>query len=148
MAFWDMKFNFNNQHNADAPYDYDIIYYGRSLYKCHKPSLSDGCAGGVGGRGVRVWWRDAKGRSFPPVLKGIPKNVFEKIVLVFPIICDYMRHSTTQIYGGKLTIHNVSCRAIYSKYTTYDVWHMRFYATCRSFSHRIGRIVGLYLYVF
>ena len=65
----------------------------------------------VGGGGSKFDGEMPKG-ELPPVLKGIPKNVFEKIVLVFPIICDYMRHSTTQIYGGKLTIYDVSCRAI------------------------------------
>ena len=66
------------------------------------------------------------------------------IVWVFPIICNYMRHSTTQAYGSKPTIYDASFRVIYSKYTTYDVSHMRFYPTCCSFSHRIGRVAGLY----
>ena len=41
-------------------------------------------------------------------------------------------------------IYDISCRGIYSKYKTYAVSNMRFYATCRSFSQIIGRVADVY----
>ena len=128
MAFWDM----NNQHNADAPL-WPWRHLWTIIYRHHKPSL---WWGGVTKFILQVWGRDAKERRFPPVLLGIPKNGFF-------LICDYMRHSTTRKQGSISTIYDVMCRVMYSKYTTYDVSHMRFYATCQSFLHRIGRVAGL-----
>ena len=55
-----------------------------------------------------------------------------------------MRPTTIQIFGSKPTILDVSCRVVYSKYTTYDVSHMQLYATCPCFSHRNGRVAGVY----
>ncbi len=48
-----------------------------------------------------------------------------------------------KVSGSKPTIYNFTCGGKYSKYATYDVSHIRFYATSRSFSHRIGRVAGL-----
>ena len=55
-----------------------------------------------------------------------------------------MRPSTIQIYGSKPMIYDISCLVVNSKYTIYDVSYIRLYATCRCFSHRNGRVAGLY----
>jgi len=55
-----------------------------------------------------------------------------------------MRPSTTQIYGSKPTIYNISCWVVYIKHRTYDLSHMRLYATNRLMSLNIGRFAGLY----
>ena len=46
-------------------------------------------------------------------------------------------------YGSKPTIYDIGCKVVYSDYMAYDVSHMRFSATCRSFSHRTGRVAGV-----
>ena len=46
--------------------------------------------------------------------------------------------------GIKPTIYDILGQVVYSKYMIYDVLHMRLYATCRCFSHRNGRVAGLY----
>jgi hypothetical protein len=48
-----------------------------------------------------------------------------------------------KVHGSKHLICDITCRVEYSKYMTYDVSHMRFYATCRSFSQGNGRVAGL-----
>ena len=89
--------------------------------------------------------REEASHQFP---REFQKNIiFDKTVLVFPIICFYnMRQYATfheKKYGSKPTIYDIECKVVYSEYTTYDMSHMRFYATCRSFSHRIGRVAGV-----
>ncbi len=48
-----------------------------------------------------------------------------------------------KVSGSKPTICDFTCIGKYSKYATYNVSHIRSYATCLTFSHRIGRVAGL-----
>ncbi len=51
-----------------------------------------------------------------------------------------------KVYSSKPTIYDITYRVKYSEYMTYDVSHIRYYATCRSFSQGIGRVAGLYFF--
>ncbi len=72
---------------------------------------------------------------------GIPKIILLKIQRE---MYDTMRPSTIKIHGSEPTISDVSCPVVYSKYTTCDGSYIRYYATCRGFSHRNGRVAGVY----